>query len=35
MKPTAAVGRHLRLVRDEPGAGPAPPEVDDDLDIDS
>lgn len=33
MKPTAA-GRHLRPVRDEPGAGPAPPEVDDDLDID-
>ncbi|WP_330469293.1 hypothetical protein OG547_35460 (plasmid) [Streptomyces longwoodensis] len=27
--------RHLRLVRDEPDAGPAPPEVDDDeLDID-
>uniref|UniRef100_A0AAU3H792 FHA domain-containing protein n=1 Tax=Streptomyces sp. NBC_01401 TaxID=2903854 RepID=A0AAU3H792_9ACTN len=26
--------RHTRLVRDEPGAGPAPPEVDDELDID-
>lgn len=26
--------RHLRLVRDEPSAGPAPPQVDDDLDID-
>ncbi|NMI63144.1 hypothetical protein [Streptomyces sp. RLA2-12] len=26
--------RHLRLVRDEPDAGPAPPQVDDDLDID-
>ncbi|GGN47038.1 hypothetical protein [Streptomyces fuscichromogenes] len=25
--------RHLRLVRDEPGTGPAPPQVDDDLDI--
>ncbi|MEU0032013.1 hypothetical protein [Streptomyces sp. NPDC006335] len=26
--------RHLRLVRDEPDAGPAPPQVDDDLDVD-
>ncbi|MFF1399398.1 hypothetical protein ACFVZD_37070 [Streptomyces sp. NPDC058287] len=33
-EPEARPGRHLSLVRNEPGADPMPPQVDDGLDID-
>jgi hypothetical protein len=32
-EPAPGPERHLRLVRDEPDAGPAPPEVDDEFEI--